>query len=363
MSKKISIFNGENYFQSEIIRQLDQDDSDFEVYCTYNHSSLEKAKKRPELIRKVLKKKKPKLLKNYLFNSDIILVDLLANRYAEEDIALICETFTKRKKPDSYKKIILISSLLTWKDTPISRLESLFRRFNVYDQVQFENQFRDLQEISEKTKDEDDDEEPSIEPETPRNLGFPKDQDKAQTEKKQDPKTLKGVKSEMIPTQADIEKQVTQNNMAFKSDQMKNVEQGRLTSRKEPRALLGQLEGPNRDPAGSPRSARARVPDHEPVSLQPPGRPGIRAFEEIGGSSAATGQNVHQHRGGSAECGSRLRRPGAPLEPLFRNGLQQQCTRVQHPVRDGGQSKPAHRNRQADRVRIDESVRNDQEQV
>jgi hypothetical protein len=230
MSKNVCIFNIENYIQKQILKELKkEEDSEYDIYCTYNQPI--KRKKKSSSIRKILKKTKPKLLKNFLYTSDIIIVDILANEQAEEDIDFICQTFTKKKKPDVYKKIILISSLLTWKQTKTNKLHELYKKFDVKDTQEWEEdeeeEDQEMSRIDEENENEnfESQKDDGLELKTPRNLGFDRDQLEVQTEKKQEPKQLKGVKSEMIVTQADVEKKLTQNDVAFKSNQIQNKEE------------------------------------------------------------------------------------------------------------------------------------------
>ena len=235
MSKKVCIFNAENYFQDQIISNLNKSDSDFELYVTYNKSENNKNKKK-ESIRKILKKSKQKLLRNYLFHSDIIIVDLLANETAEEDVNFICQTFSKKKQPETPTKIILISSLLTWKETETNKLKKLFKKFNITDFSEWEeneaemSQIQEDQEEENKTQEEENqmNEHISQNLQTPKGINFNKEQLGVQTEKKQEPKGLKGVKSEMAMTQIkDLEQKLTQNGVGFKSNQINNNDLGR----------------------------------------------------------------------------------------------------------------------------------------
>ena len=231
MTKKICIFNAENYFQNEILNQLQS--SDIEVYSTLNDKTLEATFKRKPNVRKILKKTKPKLLKNYLFNSDIIILDLLANEQAEEDVNFICQTFTKRRKPETYKKIVLISSLLTWKETETNYLNDLFEKFDTPDTKKWESIEEKIEEEDANNEEDAEEEESAREDLDLKDLKTPRGQENFQeelrvmTEKKQEGRELKGVKSEMIMANAkDLEQKLTENGFAFKSNQMKNKDTG-----------------------------------------------------------------------------------------------------------------------------------------
>jgi hypothetical protein len=248
MSKKVCMFNIENYFQSQIFSHLQQSESDFEVYSTLNNKKLENNFRQKPSVRKILKKSKPKLLKNYLYNSDLIILDLLANEFAQEDVDFVCKTFNRKRKPETYKKIILISSLLTWKETETAHLTNLFKKYNTPDIEKWENE--EKEEQGEDNSEENDDEEEETDGEaedkgdkevsqrddqmeelkTPRGENFVREGLKVQTEKKQDlrmSKQLKGVKSEMHMANAkDISKKLTEEGFGFKSTQIKQNENG-----------------------------------------------------------------------------------------------------------------------------------------
>ena len=58
------------------------------------------------------------------------MLDLLFNPRAAEDVALLCQTFLKSKRPKSSKRIVLVSSFLTWKETDTSAVDQILEKYD-----------------------------------------------------------------------------------------------------------------------------------------------------------------------------------------------------------------------------------------
>ena len=132
MSKKVFIFDAENFLQSKITRSLSSGpaSSDLELFLSFNDPSARQRFRKHGNIKKILKPGKPKLFRNYLFHSDLIVLDLLFNPRAAEDVALLCQTFPKSKRPKSSKRIVLVSSFLTWKETDTSAVNQILEKYD-----------------------------------------------------------------------------------------------------------------------------------------------------------------------------------------------------------------------------------------
>jgi hypothetical protein len=79
------------------------------IFGTYiDKDSSEK----PDGVKKMLKRSKPRLAMKYLSECDLIVYDLHSGK--PDDVRLALEALNKHKNPEEEKILILISSLMAW---------------------------------------------------------------------------------------------------------------------------------------------------------------------------------------------------------------------------------------------------------
>jgi len=127
MSKKIFINNLNTFVSKALLEELkaSQKGEDGEeaadapvIFGTYiDKDSSEK----PDSVKKMLKRSKPRLAMKYLADCDLIVYDLHSGN--PQDVRLALEALGKHKFEEE-KTLILISSLMAWKGTP-EKLEEI----------------------------------------------------------------------------------------------------------------------------------------------------------------------------------------------------------------------------------------------
>lgn len=115
-----------NYLQRELVSYIGRNCPGTKLRVSVPDDADRKSFSLP--VTKALNREKPKLFQNYLQRTDVLVVDLLFNNAVEKDIEMIVQAMQKMKEFPSKKKIVVISSLLSWAQTDLQLIEKVNAR-------------------------------------------------------------------------------------------------------------------------------------------------------------------------------------------------------------------------------------------
>jgi len=110
------INNMNTYASMHVLNELRPEELDDEIGSTIIGTLCPKAsQEKPDEIRKILNRAKPKLFKKYLLESNVLVYDLNSGDLNEIEAAV---RMLKTENFDDPKTLVVISSIFTWGDTP-----------------------------------------------------------------------------------------------------------------------------------------------------------------------------------------------------------------------------------------------------
>ena len=117
MSEKRTFFVSDpnNYLQREVVSYIGENFPGSKIRVSV--ASSEEKKKPIKHVTKILNRQKPKLFQSYLQRCQYLMVDLMFNQTAEEDVQMIVSAIQKMKEFPQKIKIVVFSSIMSWVGT------------------------------------------------------------------------------------------------------------------------------------------------------------------------------------------------------------------------------------------------------
>lgn len=115
------VTDADNYIQSAIVDHISRmPEEKLMLRVTYATPGRKKAGR----VTKVLNKDKAKLMRSYLQKCGYFFIDLIWNQSMEKDAQIICSSIEAIKAFEEEIKVVVLSSVATWRDTNAFDIEN-----------------------------------------------------------------------------------------------------------------------------------------------------------------------------------------------------------------------------------------------